>query len=89
MKISLIESYQVQDVRHYELDESKIESDLKWKFPPIPPTAVQCVLKHAGKWWFLASLGCGFFPDWPAQWFVLGGPFAWGRARLWHGSTMG
>ena len=27
MKISLIESYQVQDVRHYELDETKIEAD--------------------------------------------------------------
>ena len=27
MKISLIESYQVQDVRHYELDETKIEDD--------------------------------------------------------------
>ena len=26
MKISLIESYQVQDVRHYELDEIKIEA---------------------------------------------------------------
>ena len=26
MKISLIESYQVQDVRHYELDETKIEA---------------------------------------------------------------
>ena len=28
MKISLIESYQVQDVRHYELDETKIEAEL-------------------------------------------------------------
>ena len=27
MKISLIESYQVQDVRHYELDKNKIEAD--------------------------------------------------------------
>ena len=27
MKISLIESYQVQDVRHYELDETKINAD--------------------------------------------------------------
>ena len=27
MKISLIESYEVQDVRHYELDETKIEAD--------------------------------------------------------------
>ena len=27
MKISLIESYQVQDVRHYELDETKIKAD--------------------------------------------------------------
>ena len=27
MKISLIESYKVQDVRHYELDETKIEAD--------------------------------------------------------------
>ena len=27
MKISLIESYKVQDVRHYELDETKIEDD--------------------------------------------------------------
>ena len=27
MKISLIESYEVQDVRHYELDETRIEAD--------------------------------------------------------------
>ena len=27
MKISLIESYEVQDVRHYELDKTKIEAD--------------------------------------------------------------
>ena len=27
MKISLIERYEVQDVRHYELDETKIEAD--------------------------------------------------------------